>query len=141
MSAFAAHARITGTMKTYLSLILLCSAFAALPACATDDACAGDNCVCTGDDGCDHTCANGGSECHIQGSSGPVDVTCQNNATCHVECSGASSCEVACGGSGDCHVTCPPSGCTVTGCIGEACAVTCGLTGVATRTGTTATCP
>lgn len=129
-------------MKTFISLMLLCSATIAGVGCmTTDDACSGDHCVCSGTDACDHTCANGGADCHIQGSSGPVDVTCQNNASCHVECSGASSCEVACGGSADCHVTCPATGCTVTACVGAACVVSCGLGLPATRTGTTATCP
>lgn len=141
MSAWGARAAYHGHMKTILSLLLLFGAFAFTPGCMTEDACSGDHCVCTGSDGCDHTCASGAPECHIQGNSGPVDVTCQNNGQCHVECSGASSCAVDCGNSGDCHVTCPASGCTVTKCVGSACAVTCGLTGIATRNGTTATCP
>ena len=129
-------------MKILFSLMLLCSATILGGGCmTTDDTCSGDRCVCSGNDDCGHTCANGAAECHIQGGSGPVDVTCQNNGSCHVECTAASSCEVECGGSSDCHVTCPPSGCTVTGCVGAACVVACGLGTAASRSGTTATCP
>jgi len=130
-------------MKILVSLMLLWTA--ALAGCATDtsDPCVGDHCVCVAGDTCDHTCATGAAECHIQGAPNEaVNATCSNNAQCHVECEASSSCRVACGGSSDCNVTCPATGCTVTGCVGEACAVTCGLTGaIATRSGTTATCP
>jgi hypothetical protein len=101
----------------------------------------GNNCVCPGDNACNHTCSTGAPECHVQGNTGPVDVTCDHNAECHVECNVASSCEVDCGGSGDCHVTCPETGCTVTNCVGPDCVVSCGSTGEATLNGTTATCP
>lgn len=144
MSEIGAGSRIKGTM-THLLRSLACLALV-LTACSIrvddDPTCRGDHCVCTAADDCVHTCADGAPECHIQGQSGqPVDVQCNNNASCHVECSTSSSCEVDCGGSADCHVTCPPSGCTVTSCSGPECVVACGLTGRATHVGTTATCP
>ena len=125
-------------MKPILISLALC--LSALTACAGNDQCVGDHCVCT--DSCEHTCSDGAAECHIEGSpGGSVDATCSRNAECHVECSAASSCAVECGGSAECHVTCPATGCTVTGCIGDDCQVTCGLGGIARRSGTTATCP
>lgn len=121
---------------TVLSLAFL--AFS-IGACNDSATCDGDHCLCTGDD-CTLECTPGAPECHVQGAPGAdVDVTCSNNAECHVECSQAASCTVDCGGSADCDVTCPPSGCTVSSCVD--CEVTCGLTGIATHTGTTATCP
>jgi hypothetical protein len=128
-------------MKSIIGLLMICGV--ALVGCATDNqACSGDDCVCPTTERCDHTCADGAAQCHIQGAAGqPTDVTCSNNAECHVECSQGTSCQVECGGSAECHVTCPPSGCTVTGCVGADCVVSCGLGGVASRTGTTASCP
>lgn len=126
-------------MKILLGLMMM---FAV--ACATNtggDACVGDHCVCVAGEDCTHACTPGAPECHVQGASSPVDVTCNSNAECHVECSSAASCDVDCGGSAECHVTCPATGCNVTKCIGEQCVVTCGALGVATRSGTTATCP
>jgi hypothetical protein len=123
-----------------LLLVVLLALAPTLVACGSDDdTCSGDNCVCTDD--CEHTCSDGAATCHIQGAPGKdVDVTCTNNADCHVECSSSSSCRVDCGGSDDCNVTCPGTSCTVTNCVD--CDVTCGLTGaIATKTGTTATCP
>ncbi len=130
-------------MKILVSLLVTCSVALGFTACATDGGadCQGDHCVCTTADSCDHDCANGAASCHIQGSTGPVDVTCSNNAECHVECGSAAGCNVDCGGSAECHVTCPATGCTVTDCVGADCVVSCGLGGVASRSGTTATCP
>lgn len=127
-----------GTMK--LAILTFASLISLLAACDDGSACSGDNCVCPADEGCVHECTSGATECHIQGAPGqPVDVTCANNAECHVECSQATSCAVDCGGSTDCNVTCPATGCTVTSCVD--CDVTCGIAGIATHTGTTATCP
>jgi len=127
-------------MKLIASLLLF--ACLALSACNTPSGdCVGDHCVCPATGGCDHTCTPGGNECHIQGSSGPVDVQCADNEECHVECAAAAGCNVDCGGSPECHVTCPATGCTVTDCVGAGCVVSCGFGGVATLSGTTATCP
>jgi hypothetical protein len=119
--------------------LLFVASITFLAACGSDDdTCNGDNCVCTDD--CSHECATGGPTCHIQGAPGhDVDVTCNNNGDCHVECSQSSSCAVDCGGSSDCNVTCPANNCMVTNCVD--CDVTCGLGGIATHSGTTATCP
>ncbi len=100
----------------------------------------GNNCVCPGAAECGHECSEGALECHVQGSTGPVDVVCNDNAECHVECQSAESCDVACGGSTQCHVSCPDGNCEVTNCVGD-CVVSCGTDGDATLTGTTATCP
>jgi hypothetical protein len=100
----------------------------------------GNNCVCPGAAACGHTCSAGAPECHVQGSTGQVDVVCNNNLECHVECSDAVSCAVDCGGSADCNVTCPGNSCEVTNCDGN-CTVSCGNAGEATKNGTTATCP
>src|SRR5262245_41115379 len=78
--------------------------------------CNNDQCLCPSGTTCSHTCASGPHECHVQGGSDPVDITCNNNLDCHVECSISSSCMVDCGGSTSCHVTCPATGCTVTNC-------------------------
>lgn len=101
----------------------------------------GNDCVCPNNEDCTHTCTPDAAECHVQGTGSPVDVTCNANAECHVECHDSPTCDVACGGSAECHVTCPPTGCRVTDCIGSACVVSCGATGVASRNGSTATCP
>ena len=60
--------------------------------------CNNDQCVCPNGQTCSHTCAAGLHECHVQGGSDPVDITCNNNLDCHVECSITSSCMVDCGG-------------------------------------------
>lgn len=137
MSESGGRARKMGIMKLILvALISLTS----LAACDSNAACEGDHCVCSSGGACAVDCTPGATECHVQAAPGePVEVNCDNNAECHVECSQASSCSVDCGGSVDCDVTCPPTGCTVTSCVD--CDVTCGLTGIATHTGTTATCP
>jgi len=104
--------------------------------------CSNDECVCPTGETCSHTCANLPHECHVQGGSDPVDITCNNNLDCHVECSISSSCMVDCGGSASCHVTCPATGCTVTNCdVGNDCVVSCGGAGEASHNGSTATCP
>lgn len=129
-------------MKFLLSLLVTCSF--ALVGCGTDapQSCAGDNCVCPATTSCTHDCADGAPTCNIQGAANQaVDVSCSHNGTCHVQCESSTSCNVDCGGSTDCHVTCPPSGCTVNGCVGAECVVSCGLGGVATHNGSTATCP
>lgn len=128
-------------MKLLTSLLVF--ACLALTACGTSSGdCVGDNCVCPLSGGCDHECTPGGNPCHIQGSSGPVDVQCAANEECHVECAQSTSCAVDCGSSSECHVTCPATGCTVTDCVGAECVVSCGLIGgAATRNGATATCP
>ena len=87
-----------------------------------------------------YTCAPG-IECHVIQNKGDVEVTCDRNLECSVVCTNAASCEVECGSSATCTVLCPPDGCRVTGCEGDACTVTCGLAGLASRDGTTATCP
>ena len=68
-------------------------------------------------------------------------VSCERDVDCHVVCTNATSCDVECTGSASCTVLCPEDGCRVTGCEGDACTVTCGFTGLASRAGTTATCP
>lgn len=103
--------------------------------------CLTDQCICPANDACTHSCEPGATQCHVQGNSEPVDVTCADNLECHVECSASAACQVDCGGSAECHVTCPPSGCTVTNCIGAGCVVSCGFTGEATYSGGIATCP
>jgi hypothetical protein len=124
--------------------IIFVSFTALLIACSTEtggDFCVDDHCVCPSDTACVHTCADGAPECHVQGMSPEVDITCDHNGECHVECSQAASCEVECGDSAECEVTCPAGGCTVTGCDPDnGCTVACGG-GIATHTGTTATCP
>jgi hypothetical protein len=115
-------------------------AFAFLIGCGGggDDFCNGDDCVCPPGDTCAIDCDAGGN-CDVQAQpNSTIDVDCGASATCDVECSTATSCDVACH-DGDCDVTCPDGDCTVTGC-GETCDVTCGLTGLPTRTGETATC-
>jgi hypothetical protein len=104
-------------------------------------ACDSDHCVCVGDDACSRDCTPDAAECHVEGASAAVSVKCDHNGECHVECETAESCSVDCGGSTQCDVTCPDGACTVANCIGDSCAVTCGFTGVATRSGTTAHCP
>ena len=103
-------------------------------------ACDSDNCVCASALDCSHTCTPGVAQCYVQAATAPVDVTCNNNGTCHVECVSAASCKVDCGGSTECQVTCPATGCTVKNCVGAACEVTCGDSGAAARSGTTASC-
>lgn len=135
-------------MTNYL-VILFAASITTFTGCATPDSgddgsgqgCETDHCVCTGTDSCARDCTTGAAECHVQSATGPVNVQCDHNGECHVECAVASSCAVACGDSAECHVTCPAAGCTVSECVGEACEVTCGLGGIATRNGTTATCP
>ncbi|HEY5920453.1 MAG TPA: hypothetical protein VIV11_02225 [Kofleriaceae bacterium] len=106
------------------------------------DDCLSDSCVCPGAAACDHACAPGGPPCHVQCSAGQsCDVLCEPSEECHVEASTSGFVDVNCNNSAECHVTCPASNCTVTNCVGAGCEVTCGLTGIATRTGTTATCP
>lgn len=125
-----------GTMKLIVFALLVLGALAG----CESETCEGDHCVCPSGDDCAHLCDDGAAECHVQGAPGqPVDVTCSNNAECHVECNQSPSCRVDCGGSDDCDVTCPASGCTVTNCVD--CDVTCGFAGFATKNGTTATCP
>ncbi|MCX5743473.1 MAG: hypothetical protein NT062_13350 [Proteobacteria bacterium] len=101
----------------------------------------GDNCTCPSNTSCAYTCEPGAFACHVQGTTTPVDVTCDGNAECHVECSASASCDVDCGGSAECHVTCPASGCTVTQCSGPGCIVACGFGGEATYANGSATCP
>lgn len=106
------------------------------------DDCFSDSCVCPGASSCNHACRAGGPPCHVQCSPGQsCDVTCEASEECHVEASQASGLTVDCDGTFECHVTCPASGCTVTNCVGAGCVVSCGLTGVATHSGSTATCP
>jgi hypothetical protein len=92
-------------------------------------------------EGDEHVCTPGAPECRVIGTTDPLEVTCNDNAACHVICQSAASCDVECGGSASCHVICPPDNCTVTGCIGDACVVTCGGLQLATRDGSTASCP
>ena len=127
-------------MRLIVGLLFLLP-LVSLAGCPENELCKDDHCVCSGNDVCDHACDTGGLECHIQGSSGPVDVQCAAGEECNVECNGASSCEVECNNATECHVTCPATGCTVSECSGTSCVVSCGLGGPATRTGTTATCP
>jgi hypothetical protein len=107
-----------------------------------DRDCLSDHCVCVATTACTHDCTPGGESCEVQCKSGePCDIGCAPGEACHIQCSTASSCEVDCDASTECHVTCPATGCTVEHCSGPACNVTCGLVGLPTRTGTTATCP
>jgi hypothetical protein len=88
----------------------------------------------------EHTCAPE-VECNVIANEGVVEVTCDRNVECNVVCAEAASCEVECGGSASCTVACPAEGCRVTGCEGNACTVTCGFAQLASREGSTATCP
>ena len=107
-----------------------------------DEVCQGDQCVCPTNQTCVHDCTPGGAECNLQCQPGSsCDLQCAAGDSCDVECSQSGSCAVDCNGAPDCDVTCPATGCTVTNCPTGSCNVTCGLVGLPTRTGTTATCP
>jgi hypothetical protein len=137
-SPLAARARMMGAMT---HIFLACSIVFSLSmaGCGKDD-CASDQCVCTSS--CAHACDPGGPPCHIQCATGQsCDVTCAAGEECHVQGVTSSSVTVDCLGATECHVTCPASNCTVTNCTGTECQVTCGFGSVATRSGSTATCP
>jgi hypothetical protein len=106
------------------------------------DDCLSDSCVCPTTTACDHACSPGGPPCHVECSpSQTCNVTCEPTEECHVEAStAAAGVDIDCRNTAECHVTCPAAGCTVINCSGD-CQVTCGLTGIATKTGTTARCP
>jgi hypothetical protein len=125
-----------------LSLFLASLAVACNGTDIGDDVCQDDHCVCVGSDACVHDCTAGGLDCEVQCASGTsCDVGCGPGEPCDVECSTTTSCAVDCGGATSCDVTCPAGNCTVTNCDAATCDVACGLSGPATRTGTTATCP
>lgn len=127
-------------MKFLLLAIAACWCLLSV-GCGGNEVCKDDHCVCAGDQTCVHDCTQGGLDCNIQCGTGTCDVGCVPGETCHVQCAQGKNCEVDCGGANDCHVTCPASGCTVRQCVGD-CIVSCGLAGgVATKNGTTATCP
>jgi hypothetical protein len=124
-------------------------AIACLVACGTNlggddtglDNCLTDTCLCPTTEGCDHTCEPGGIDCRVACSPGlRCDVICDPGEACRVEGSSASEVDVDCRGTNQCYVTCPATGCTVSNCSHD-CRVTCGLTGIATHHGSTATCP
>lgn len=104
-------------------------------------ACTADECACADNESCDLDCTgvdNCAAEC---GADATCNVDCSDASNCGVECQDAASCDVDCGSSSSCAVTCPDT-CTVENCtLAGGCAVTCAGGGVATYTGTTATCP
>jgi hypothetical protein len=122
---------------------LLLSLAVILAACGgSDDVCEGDHCVCPPNESCSHDCDSGGLDCNVQCGPGTTcDVGCGAGEDCNVECSQGASCDVDCGASSTCDVTCPANNCTVSNCVQGLCDVTCGLGGLPTRNGNTATCP
>jgi len=134
-------------MRSLFFVCLLIATSTAVVACNSNtgrdgDICRGDRCQCAAGQPCEHECSGDEPLCNVQCAPGqPCDVGCAPGEGCHVECNTAASCDVDCGGSPDCHISCPATGCTVESCSGAACVVSCGLTGLPTRNGTTATCP
>jgi hypothetical protein len=129
----------------YVSIMAKLLLIGVLSICAiscSSEVCEDDHCVCPSNETCDHDCASGGLDCHIQCQAGAsCDIGCVAGEDCHVECNQSASCAVACNGSFDCNVTCPTNNCTVTGCMAGMCNVACGFGAAPTRNGTTATCP
>ena len=104
-----------------------------------DEFCNGSNCVCPATEVCDVGCP-ADSTCNVSCLPGSdCSASCAGVTTCNVECADSTRCDVDCAGE-SCDITCPATGCTVTGC-GAACTVSCGISGLPTRTGDTATCP
>jgi hypothetical protein len=134
--------RFDDDMKHILASLGFFAFISVAAACGGDQVCKDDHCVCGAGETCAHDCDNGGLECHIQCQPGSsCDVGCAPGEECHVECSQSTSCAVDCANGPDCNITCPSGDCTVTNCPVGSCDVTCGLAGLATRNGSTATCP